>query len=140
MIQFKQGETVWIGRVEYRVALTYTKNIVSVVLSNNDGQISLSESEAQAFLRHAPYDVPDEKPKAKFADAKAGDVVFSSANGKGSIICIHEDTQYPIECSFNDGTECRFTLTGFWQNEDALPSLFHSEQDCIDYWKSREGK
>jgi hypothetical protein len=134
MIQFKQGETVWIGRSEFHYD-TFDGNLHKLSIIDT-GQIMnkgvyLVDELAQQILRHAPYDVPDEKPKAKFADAKKGQLVYHILHGLLSIEYVG------IRCITVGGYV--FDLMGYYMSA-SNPSIFLSEQDCIDYWKSQEGK
>jgi hypothetical protein len=136
MIQFKQGETVWIGRMEYVVEKIWSDGGMNLHPTNpHIDNTTIEKEEAQAFLRHAPYDVPDEKPKAKFADAKVGDKVWSVSMGDVIITDIDSNDSYPIIIN-----NVVFDMGGFDCIASIHPTLFLSKQDCIDYWKSQEGK
>lgn len=131
MIQFKQGETVYIGRIDYVINQLFDDG--TIIIERGGGEYDLDALEVDSFLRHAPYDVPDETPKPVFADAKVGDEVWSSIFGKITIIDVDDDLDHPIRTSPYD-----FGYDGRIEPTDTYPTLFPSLQACKEYWASVE--
>ena len=139
MIKFNEGETVYIGQLKlviYKLDMSNTD--CEFEINDMDGNFVTycTPTQAQAFLRHTPYDVPDETPKPVFAGAKVGDNIYSVAYDKYCPIThIIVDKHYPIVM---DGFSCDYD--GFGYADHKSPLFFPSKQDCIDYWKQQEGK
>ena len=138
MIKFKEGETVYIGQEEYiiaRVDLEDRFDTFEIKHTINDIILWLSETEAQAFLRHAPYEVPGEYNLPDFSDAKAGDKCFCASDGWVFIEDVFFGRDYPIITNEDD-----YCVDGKFVESDTHPTLFHSFDEFMEYWKQLEGK
>jgi hypothetical protein len=142
-IKFNEGDTVFIGHSDY--CISEIRDGVILRLENGLYDVLvLSITQAQSFLRHAPYDVPEEKPGAVFADAKVGDKVWHTQHGEVTIYDIdkkHLDGFY-LSVEYDGGHISTFTAEGkaFASSfEQDHPTLFPSKQACINYWKAQEG-
>ena len=65
MIKFKENETVYIGMWKYTIHKIWAYGQITLFEPDHpdgdeQGGMTITESEAQSYLRHMPYDVPDE--------------------------------------------------------------------------------
>lgn len=141
MIQFKQGETVYIGKMEYVISDVSDSLIQLTNVSNDKVFLGLYPDEAQAFLRHAPYDIPDENPRPVFADGVNGMWAWSSQYGKVRLYSNNKNEDFPICVEHDGGKIGKFDLNGKAFSSSAEqdhPTLFPSLQACKEYWASVE--